>query len=265
MRSVTVLDGSYYVFYRYHALRVWWGKARGDDEPKDPGESPRFIAKFKSTFYDKLKALEKRHGHTGAPRWVAKDCPRREIWRNEHLPAYKGTRQSRPEIGIFMELAYRELFVAPHVAGVMERPTLEADDCAAITLQRMHRHQPEASVLMVTGDMDYLQLARPGVILSDLRGRLLTDNKNSLGDATKDLAYKIIRGDKSDNIAPVFKRCGDKACRRYIEDPECLRAALDKDPMARAAFERNRVLIDFEKIPNELVAEFSRAYQHIWS
>ena len=49
MKQIIIIDGSYYIFYRYHALCMWWSKARQEDEPLEPVNAPRFIEKFKSS------------------------------------------------------------------------------------------------------------------------------------------------------------------------------------------------------------------------
>ena len=56
--NFVLIDGSYYVFYRYYALRVWWNKARGPDEPQEPSESERFIDKFRTTFVSNIKEID---------------------------------------------------------------------------------------------------------------------------------------------------------------------------------------------------------------
>ena len=29
-----LIDGSYFIFYRYHALRIWWGLAKKEEETR---------------------------------------------------------------------------------------------------------------------------------------------------------------------------------------------------------------------------------------
>ena len=40
------------------------------------------------------------------------------------------------------------------------------------------------------------------------------------------LFYKIVLGDKSDNILPIFKKCGPKTCEKYYENQELFLEAL---------------------------------------
>ena len=52
-----IIDGSYFIFYRYHALRIWWGLAKREDETNDYCENERFIEKFRETFVAKIQEM----------------------------------------------------------------------------------------------------------------------------------------------------------------------------------------------------------------
>ena len=49
-----LIDGSYYIFYRYYALEMWWKHAKKDENQENilQSESPEFIEKFQKTFID---------------------------------------------------------------------------------------------------------------------------------------------------------------------------------------------------------------------
>ena len=57
MTNYLIIDGSYYCFYRYHALKQWWGFARKEDELQQHHEE--FLEKFRDVFVSKLKELPK--------------------------------------------------------------------------------------------------------------------------------------------------------------------------------------------------------------
>ena len=67
--------------------------------------------------------------------------------------------------------------------------------------------------------------------------------------------YKILSGDKSDNINPIFKKCGPKTCEKYYENNELFLEALKKEN-AYEKYELNKKLVDFRELPCELVSEF---------
>ena len=103
--------------------------------------------------------------------------------------------------------------------------------------------------------MDYLQLARPQIRIMNLKYKNLTDNKKWSGNPKKDLFCKIVMGDKSDNIPPILNKCGPKTAEKCYDNPEYFEECLKKNN-AQSNFERNKKLVDFNEIPQELVSEF---------
>ena len=83
----------------------------------------------------------------------------------------------------------------------------------------------------------------------------LTDQKTCTGNPKCDLFCKIILGDVSDNIKPIFKSCGLKTALKCFEDNEFFLKKLEAEN-AQARFEMNTKLIDFNQIPPPLVDEF---------
>ena len=251
-----LIDGSYYVFYRYHAIRMWWSKAFSDAPEKVPEESIEFMNKFTDTFSNKLFEIEKKNKIISPIRIVAKDCPRKNIWRTKIYPEYKATRNKESRVGMFMKKAYADLFVNPFTHAVIHDPALEADDCIAITTKHILDTYPDCHIWIITSDTDYLQLANKNITIMDLKGRILTDSKKCTGDCKIDLLCKIIGGDTSDNIPSVFTRCGAKTAYKYATNDVLLQKKLSESKDARDAFTRNSLLIDFNNIPTEIVTSF---------
>ena len=64
------------------------------------------------------------------------------------------------------------------------------------------------------------------------------------------MMLKIIVGDASDNIGPVFPKLSKAKALGLAKDRVALEAALDAGGAeARARFERNQTLVDFRRIP----------------
>jgi 5'-3' exonuclease len=253
-----LIDGSYYIFYRYHALRIWWGLAKKEGETDDYCNNPRFIAKFRETFTAKIQEIQTRLKLDQSILFIGKDCPRKEIWRNKHIENYKSGRgDTDPNIKKLFEMVYHEnLFIESGAKLILSYPELEADDCLAITTKHIVETQPEANVWIITSDMDYLQLADERVHIIDLKYRNLTDSKNCFNDSKKDLFCKIVAGDKSDNIPSVLPRCGIKTASKLYENKELFQERLTITNGAREIYERNKLIIDFDRIPHELINEF---------
>ena len=97
---------------------------------------------------------------------------------------------------------------------------LEADDCIAILTKKIVETQPDSKIIIITSDTDYLQILQENVTLLNLKFKPVNTPKNSFDCSKKNLLYKIIIGDKSDNIPSVFKKCGPKKTLNYINDIE---------------------------------------------
>ena len=260
MKNAIIIDGSYYVFFRYHAICMWWNKARHEDEPLEPKDAPRFIEKFKSTFYKKLQEMEKKYKIVDPIRYVAKDCPQRDIWRMDLLPTYKQQRKNSSYIKFFIKLAYDELFTSDMFKEVLKHPHLEADDCAAITASHMTSLNSNTHVWIITSDHDYLQLQHPNISLLNLKGKFLTDHKQCTKDRNVDLKVKIISGDKSDNIPSIFPRCGYKTALKLALNIDLLKTELKKNKEAAQLYTLNTTLIDFNEIPQKHIQSFKETY-----
>jgi 5'-3' exonuclease len=94
------------------------------------------------------------------------------------------------------------------------------------------------------------------VHLYNLAYKNIAENKSSTGDAQNDLEIKIIMGDTSDNIPSVFPKCGPKTAQKCIEDPEFFKKKMDNNPEYYKQYELNKILVNFNNIPENLVEEF---------
>ena len=256
-----LVDGSYYIFFRYHALLVWWRHAMANSDISEPTQAPEFIDKFKSTFATKLKEIPKKLKIKDKyVMMIAKDCPRKAIWRNEHFQQYKATRESDDSImaSPFFAASYDSLFAEAGVDTILSYPHLEADDCVAITTRHILGTYPDAHVWIIASDMDYAQLANDRTSIITLKFTNLLASKHCSGNADKDLFCKIVSGDKSDNIPAVLPRCGPKTAARYYEDRSSFEKKLDETEGARELFERNKRIVSFDCIPHHLVEGFRR-------
>ena len=287
MTNYLFIDGSYFVFYRFHSLLSWYKLSHPDEDLSEtlkvPFENEEFRNQFRKLFKQKLQELPKKLNIEKAKVFIGKDCPRRDIWRNEYHDNYKGTRvvEERKNPKDFFKMVYEEgLFedafntmvkpkrskidIVPVSTDILELGHLEADDCIALYINHIvNTQEPEEySIKIVTGDMDYLQLIKNDNIEIVTAGlKPLRTSKNSYGNYKKDLLMKILIGDKSDNIEPVMKRLGKKSAEPLVMDEsgEELNKYLKFDGV-RTQYEINKKLIDFDEIPLELKNKFSDLY-----
>ena len=249
--SYLFIDGSYYVIYKYYALRRW--AASQDDGAAFAVED--HLEAFRARFG---AGLLREKGAGFARVFVGRDPPLRDLWRISHMPGYKRSKQrrGREDAGEGLRAAFdtvhaERLFGADAVT--LSHPALEADDCIALALRLLAEREPDAKATVITADRDYLQLAGPNVAILDMKGADV--GAKGHGDPREDLFCKVLAGDPSDNIPPVFpKKIGPKRAAALFDAPDRearLGALIAADPGARARFDRNELLIDFARIPPE--------------
>lgn len=262
MSNFILIDGSYFVFYRFFAVKQWFKLSHPEEKTENDGLHPDFIDKFKTTFDIKLKEISKKLNIKKPIILVGKDCPKKEIWRMKIHPTYKENRVYDNTFlgGNFFKMVYKEdLFLKGGAKEILSCDNLEADDCLALTTKHIQKKFPESNIWIITSDMDYLQLANDKVKLFNLKFKDLTDSKNSYKNAEKDLFCKIVAGDKSDCIASPFKKCGIKTAEKYYNNRTLFEEKLKKEN-AYEKFRLNKTLIDFNEIPTDLVEKFNNKY-----
>ena len=251
MTNYLIIDGSYYCFYRYHALKQWWGFARKEDELQEHDEE--FLEKFRDVFVTKLKELPKTLKIDNPTIILGKDCPRKDIWRMELFPEYKGSRNTHTDelLKKCFQVVYSEnLFQEGGIEKTLYHPRLEADDVIALHTKYLRENEPDAFIHIITSDTDYLQLLQYNVEIYTLNKKLLRDSKGFDGNVEKYLFCKCLMGDKSDNIPSAFPKCGQKTAEKCWNQPNFFQEKLN-DSCVQQQYKLNRTLIDFKHIPSE--------------
>ena len=269
--NYVLIDGSYYMFYRYYALNVWWKLAKEKEEKekeekekeeeekeKAINECPEFVEKFNTTFVSKIQDIDKNLKLTKSIKYVGKDCRRKDIWRTALFPEYKANRGESNSLPMFVYELADNLFLKAGIKQLLSYPTLEADDCIALFAKHLYQSEPDAHIWIIASDMDYLQITNDRIHLYDLKFKNICEK--SSGDPLQDLFCKIVAGDKSDNIPSVFKKCGIKTAQKYFNDRKLFEKKLAEDSTAQAIYQLNTTLVDFNSIPRELVEGFKQMY-----
>ena len=263
------IDGSYFVFYRYHALIKYWRHAKSDDllVLDDPFKSEEFKQKYIQMIYKTLDELPKKLKLTKQDYrvYLAKDCPRKQIWRNEYLPekSYKGKRTNNSHIGAFFQLLKSQQVFENYnnyPLNILSQDKLEADDLIALSVQQITDFD---KIYILSQDMDYTQLLHENIYLFNMRFKNVITDRNSTRNPEKDLFIKCVIGDKSDNIPGVFKRCGKKTAETYYENKDLFKQKLAAENREEQ-YTLNRQLIDFTNIPEELQDSFIETYNNLF-
>jgi len=282
-----IIDTSYTVFYRFHALKIWGGHALKelDGDKLLEAITEKFQEKFISSTIDvckkafrerSLESTTKNSKKTKRPLfkmqdhtfWWCRDASREDLWRMELFPDYKSTRECDSGVGQYFKMGYKllETFVEQHPNHRMLRhPRLEGDDVVYLVTQHLvsrkesdDEKQPDINI--ISSDHDLLQIQG----LARQKGQIQFWNckkggtywDSPTGEWEKDLMRKIIGGDKSDNIPSCLKRIAKKTVDSYVENPSLLEERLlSWDETARKTFEINRQIIDFRHIPTQFSDE----------
>ena len=265
-----ILDTSYAIFYRFHATKRWYSFSHKEDYENCDNFflDEVFKAKYKKLFINMFNPLFKKYKTDFSRLIFAIDCPRSQIWRNQYIEKYKGTRVQKKGdeiIGEFFKYTYKEIIpeiVQKYQAKQIKYDTLEGDDCIYIAKKIIRKKNPLQSIIIIGSDHDLMQLLeppmiegennniQPNTIIITLKNKFLKDK--SCGDSEKDLKMKIILGDKSDNIPGCFPKCGYKTALKLVNDTDLLEKKFNKHEGSREIYTRNTKIIAFSNIPTNL-------------
>lgn len=254
--DVLLVDVSYYIIYRYHALHRWFQMS---DTPYD---ALTFLDKYKQLFVSNLlKMVKKLKVKMPSNVVLVGDCSRKTIWRMELCPTYKASRDDYWEKHPIKE----EIFPAIHqelIPSLIEEKgfqyacvdRLEADDIVYCVKRQLQENGFEKRLLIITNDNDYLQLAAANVDILNLPAFKSITSRQT-GCPRRDLLAKVLGGDPSDNIPRVVTKA---KVTRYLKSEEAdvteegVRAFVQAHKGDMAQYELNRTLICMEMIPEEL-------------
>jgi len=263
MSNYLFIDGSYFCFYRFHALLTWWKNAHRDEPLEDPFANVLFVEKFKKVFNEKITEIVKKLKLKNPTIIIGKDCHRKNIWRMDTFSQYKENRCNDETFlgGPFFKLAYKELYPNnKNIKTIIGHDRLEADDCIAIATKHVLEKDKDAHVYIITSDMDYLQLLNERTHIYNLKYKMLTESKNAFECAEKNLFCKIVTGDKSDNIPGIFRKCGIKTAEKLFSDQDEFIKKLNQES-CNEEYQRNKLLVDFNLIPLEYVNQLKLTFK----
>jgi 5'-3' exonuclease len=116
-------------------------------------------------------------------------------------------------------------------------------------------------IIIITNDNDYLQMYRKNIIITNMQFKDLTLRITSNPEI--ELMFKIIYGDKSDNIQKIQYGLNKEGALRLAmmnnEDRE--KYMIDNKIMDKYLL--NRTLVDLREIPKKLIIEFNNRYNII--
>ena len=202
-------------------------------------------------------------------------CDNRHYWRKDKFPYYKANRKKvRQESGFDWKLIFdiisevkSELdcyFTYP----VIDVDGAEADDVIAVLVERMHDKE---QILIISGDHDFIQLqSYPEVKqYSPIQKKFIKADKKIVHI----LMEHIIKGDKGDGVPNILspddifmvegrqKPITSKKLDGWINiDPDAFHMNVDEETARN--FQRNRYLVDFQYIPDQVKANIDNVWNN---
>jgi 5'-3' exonuclease len=262
-RPFLLIDSSYVSFHRFFSTQIWYSKQFPDenyDENYDWSTNKIFIERYDKYYLSSIEKIRQRYNIPFENIIIVRDCPRETIWRLDNYEEYKSNRKNtckfqnkKYNIGNIFKHIYQELYpklYEEHGIKFIKVDRAEADDVIAVITKKIHELDSTHLIVIVTNDNDYLQLVNNHVLIWSLQNKLL--NMKIKDTPEKELLLKIICGDVSDNISSCFDGETILNYNELIEDKIKLNEILETNKKFKEKFIKNRNLIDFDMIPNEL-------------
>ena len=260
---VVLFDTSYFIFYRYFSTLKWYQFRNKNIVYTELDTNEEFVKAFEKHVYQDFKKICKQWKTDFSNMIFCCDCSREHIWRNEHHEYYKGQRVQNPTFNpnIFVKF-YEYLERNENKWGTHKlcMDHLEADDIVYLTKKKLIEKGWNQPIVMITNDNDYLQLLDGQTHIFNMNGKGGDLSKRSCGDPVKDLKIKIIMGDVSDNIPAIHQGIGPKTAMKLASLPEEEFANYLNKHQCQEIYSKNKKLIDFSEIPNNLCEKFYQSF-----
>lgn len=256
-----IIDLSYYNFYRFFATKQWYTRANPDDKFEvdyDWSINELFWEKFKKMFIDNIKKYVKKLKINWKRVIFARDCSRKDIWRNVFYPDYKANREelynkTQFQGGKVFKRCYSEIIpelIKEYRCVELQVPQCEADDVIYMSVNYVNNRKVKPSnIYVVSSDHDLLQILdeNPNVTLID--AKMNSYNDKSKGSYSDNVYMKAILGDSSDNIPQAFKKVGERTAKKLLNDMNMMLAKIRGMKTDFELLCRNKLLVDFKYIP----------------
>lgn len=262
---ILIIDASYAIFFRFYAIKSYLKISKREDIELSV-DNQEFREMFKRTFIETIHKLSKKF----KPQKIifALDCPRENIWRTEIMNDYKNRKNMTEFDGRVFPLTINEIIpdlsksmkefkirrkLCPIDVSIIQYDNCEAaDDLVYIYCRRMY---PEKNKIIITGDNDYLQLLDDKTEIYDLKMKSLKDK--SLGSNEKDLLFKVLGGDPSDNIPSIMTKKKVKELLQTTQISEIMELYA-----SNKKFINNMKMVDMNAIPERIIEDVMNSIHH---
>lgn len=248
-KRLILIDSNAIIHRAYHALPPLTTKK---------GELVNAVYGFASVLLNVLNRFK--------PDYIAATFDLKEpTFRHKEFKDYKATRVKAPD-DLYEQIPRVKEVVSAFNIPIVEKEGYEADDLIATFARQTEKLHPDVEVIVVTGDLDTLQLVDDRIKIFALRrgmsDSVLYDEKTiqeRYGLAPQQMVdYKGLRGDPSDNL-PGVKGVGEKTAidllKKYKTIEEVYRNLPGIKESIRKKLERDKVQAYFSKKLAKLVED----------
>ena len=260
-KPVILIDQSYYIFNRYYATYNWYRRKYEEELDFDNiNENSEFILAFFRHFENDIKKLLKKYKTIKSNVIFCIDCCRCDIWRNEIYPDYKMSRSKKTNFNSIVFILFKN-YISNYDYNYCEYNNLEADDVVYLIQKKIKDEFKNLQIIIITNDNDYLQMYDTNINIYNMQFKDLSLRiKNN---PIVELEFKIIYGDKSDNIQKIQTGLNkNNAFKLAIMNyDEKLKYLLDNNILDN--YKLNKKLVDLSEIPENLMISFNNKYNII--
>jgi len=261
-KPIILIDQSYYIFNRYFASLSWFKKQIEEDELdyNNLTKNDDFILAFFRHFENDINKLIKKFKTIKSNIILCNDCNRNEIWRNDLYKEYKESRGKKSNFDSQIFILFKN-YILNNSYNYCELDNLEADDIAYILQEKIKEEIKDSNIIIITNDNDYLQMYndRVSIINMQFKDLSLRIKHNPIYE----LEYKIIFGDKSDNISKIHTSMRSeqalKLAMMTVEDRN--KYLIDNNLMSKYLL--NKKLVDLREMPIDFINKFNEKYNII--
>jgi 5'-3' exonuclease len=260
-KPIILIDQSYYIFNRYYATYNWYKRQNEEEfDYENITENNYFILAFFRHFENDLTKLTKKFKTVKSNIVFCIDCSRCDIWRNEIYPNYKITRTKKSNFNSIIFTLFRN-YINNYKYNYCEYDKLEADDITYLLQKKLKTEIETPKIVIITNDSDYLQMYDKNTIIQNMQFKDLSLRiKNN---PVIELEFKIIYGDKSDNIQKIQVGLNKENALRLAMALEKERKEYLKKHNLEDKYLLNKTLVDLSCIPENLISEFYNKYNII--
>lgn len=267
-----LIDSSYVSFHIFFATIKSYIKINPDfnaDEEYEWTNNKIFMDLYDKKYIQSINTIRFKYSIPPENIIIARDCRREQIWRMKIYPEYKATRKTTCKfqnkqfnIGNIFKHIYANLY--PKIEEkfnytILKIDDAEADDVIAVMSKKIHEIDKNRLIVIITNDNDYLQLINEKILIWNLQNQLL--NSKVEKHPNQILLQKIILGDISDNIKPCLTQ--ENEINDVLQNKSALNKMIETNNNFKQLYERNKTLIDFNYIPQDIKKNIINKCSHI--